>query len=158
MKNKAEVIDHIIEHIDQKALEIGKAIDERLEAMREAETRNQSRYDTKGWEAAREAEGASQVRATLEKQKQFFLQLRQRSSTATARIQRAMVTPGSLVEIRNSLGESKWIFLVTCAGGIEVQDVVVVSTSAPIADRLIMAKANETILLPDGAFVVSQIQ
>jgi transcription elongation GreA/GreB family factor len=157
MNKKLEIVEQIIAHIDGKLLDIDKSINERLEAAREAETRNQSRYDTKGWEAAREAEGAAKIRTTLEQQKRFFLQVLQRVRTQHVPTRIFNVAPGSLVELKDQLGQSRWIFLVTCFGGIEIQDVDVVSVATPIARQILKSQIGKEVLLGNEAYVVSQI-
>ena len=157
MKNKAEVTEQIIEHIDRKLLEIDKAIDERLEAMREAETRNQSRYDTKGWEAAREAEGGQRIRMNLEQQRRYFLQFVRTVNTPDSSRQVRKANPGSLVELKDHTGKSRWIFLVGCSGGIEIENVDVVSVAAPVGQRILNLQIGAEVILPDGGHVVSQI-
>lgn len=157
MNKKVEIAEHIIKHIDSKLLDIGKAIDERVEAAREAETRNQSRYDTKGWEAAREAEGAERIRATLDLQKQFFLQVLQKLKTQNTAQQILKVVTGSLIELKSHSGHSRWIFLVNCPGGIDTQDVSVVSAAAPIAQRILNMRIGGEVILTDERYVVSQI-
>ena len=155
---KAEVTNQIIAHIEERIEEIDKAIEDRLEAMREAETRNQTRYDTKGWEAAREAEGGQRIRIDLERQRQFFLQLSQERNGSRASKKHDTIGPGSLVELKDEKGTPRWIFLVPCAGGIEIQDVLVVSTSATIAKQIISARGDGRVILQDGEYVIAQIQ
>lgn len=157
MNSKVEIAEQIIEHIDGKLIEIGRAIDERVQAAREAETRNQSRYDTKGWEAAREAEGAERIRKGLEQQKRFFLQLLEKLKTQKTAQQLLRVVPGSLIELKSHSGHSKWIFLVNCPGGIDTQDVSVVSAAAPIAQRILNMRIGGEVILTDEKYGVSQI-
>jgi transcription elongation GreA/GreB family factor len=157
MNTKVKVAERIIDHIDRNLSDIEKAIGERLEAMREAETRNQSRYDTKGWEAAREAEGAEAIRMALEQQKRYFLQFSKIVRDANSSRQILKVSPGSLVELKDHMGKARWIFLVACSGGIEMQDVDVVSVAAPFARRILNLQVGSEVVLNDGKHVVSQI-
>ena len=154
---KVKVAEQIINHIDEKLVDIEKAIDERLEAMREAETRNQSRYDTKGWEAAREAEGAQRIRMSLEQQKSYFLQFKRTMKAPAPSRDVLKVNAGSLIELKDHVGNSRWIFLVACSGGIEIQDVDVVSVAAPFARRILNLQVGAEVDLNDGKRVVSQI-
>ena len=147
----------IIAHLRSQSSAIDKAQEERLEAMREAETRNQSRYDTKGWEAAREAEGIEQLRSTLQLQQKFFLECLRRERSQMDGVQRDKIVSGTLIQLTHEDRGSKWIFLVGCPGGIDVDGVIIVSVAAPVG-RLIINKAiGSTVQLPEGKYRVAQI-
>ena len=157
MNKKTEVTEQIVRYIDNALVDIEKAFTERVDAAREAESRNQSRYDTKGWEAAREAEGIEKIRTILEQQKRYFLQIQQRVKTQTTSPVGSKITIGSLVQLQDNAGILKWIYLVTCPGGIDIQDVSVVSTSAPIAQRILNRSIGENVLQADREYKILEI-
>jgi transcription elongation GreA/GreB family factor len=157
MNKKTEVIEQIVKYIENALVDIDKAFTERVEAAREAESRNQSRYDTKGWEAAREAEGIKNIRSMLELQQKYFNQVQQKIKSQNSSSVVSKITSGSLVRLQDQSGNSMWIYLVTCPGGIDIQDISVVSTTAPLAQRILNRVNGETVLQAGRGYTIMEI-
>ncbi len=157
MTKKIEVIEEVLKHIENALSDVDKALVGRMEAAREAETRNQSRYDTKGWEAAREAEGVFKIHEVLEQQKKYFHQALQKTRVHNNAENPKNVSVGSMVRLQKESGDSQWFYFVGCPGGIEIQEVIVVSATAPIAQRVLGLPIGTKVCLPDGRYAVSEI-
>ena len=119
------------------------AAEEARETATNKENAAENKYDTLGLEAAYLAHGQSERVLQLEKDLAAYVSLRDRLSDHT------IVGVGSLLQLENDSGESRFLFIGPASGGLVVSvsgvAVTVITPESPLGKSLLSAGINDDV-------------
>lgn len=119
------------------------AAEEARETATNKENAAENKYDTLGLEAAYLAHGQSERVLQLEKDLAAYVSLRGRLSDHT------IIGVGSLLQLENDSGESRFLFIGPASGGLVVNNggvaVTVITPESPLGKCLLGAGINDEV-------------
>jgi len=144
--NKIYLVEHLIAAMRAEISELRRSFEQARETTVTAPCRMQSRFDTKGVEAAWVADGLA--RALKEKDRQIAELERFRPDNGNGK-----VAIGSVVELLHAEGGGREIyFIVPAGGGREIEScrlvIKTVTSTAPLGNAMIGKKDGEEVVIP----------
>jgi transcription elongation GreA/GreB family factor len=146
--NKAELVRHIIDVLEQDLAAISAAAKETYQAATNEESKPENKYDTRALEASYLAGAQAKRVRDLEATLGIFKTLRPKTFSADQSIEST-----ALVEVELS-GKRSWIFLVPARGSLAVEfggrSIQVITPQSPLGEGLLGLEIGDVAKIDQG--------